>query len=206
LAKHWPGVPIYDDVRTLTAERLAADGIAVDVITGGFPCQDLSASGKQAGVEGERSGLYAEVIRLTRDLRPRFVILENVANLLVGERGDWFGTLLGDVARIGYDAEWFYIPASWLGAPHARTRVWIVAYPNQIGCASLALGFDTFRQFERGTAQKVWASELAPSAICGVDDGIPDRVERLAALGNAIVPQIAELLGHAILQSERRAA
>ena len=201
LAKHWPDVPCYDDVRTLTAERLTADGVGVDVICGGFPCQDLSASGRKAGVNGERSGLYAEVIRLARDLRPNFIILENVANLLVGERGDWFGTLLGDVASIGYDAEWFYIPASWLGAPHARTRVWIVAYPDEIGCAGLALGFDTFRQLECRASQEVWAPELAPPAICGVDDGVPNRVERLAALGNAVVPQIPELIGRAILDA-----
>ena len=199
LAKHWPEVPIYDDVRTLTAERLAADGIAVDVITGGFPCQDLSASGKQVGIEGERSGLYAEVVRLACDIRPAFIALENVANLLVGERGDWFGRLLRDLASIGYDAEWFYIPASWLGAPHARTRVWIVAYPNEIGCPGLALGFDTLRQFERGTAQTTWAPELAPPAVCRMDDGVPHRVDRLAALGNAVVPQIPELIGNAIL-------
>lgn len=202
LAKHWPEVPCYEDVRTLTAERLAADGVSgIDVITGGFPCQDLSASGKQVGFEGERSSLYGEVLRLARDIRPGFIALENVANLLVGERGAWFGTLLGDLASIGYDAEWFYIPACWLGANHARTRVWIVAYPNEIGCRGLALGFDTLRQFERRASQEVWSPKLAPPAICGVDDGIPDRVDRLAALGNAVVPQIPELIGRAILAS-----
>jgi DNA (cytosine-5)-methyltransferase 1 len=206
LAKHWPGVPCYDDVRTLTAARLAADGITgINVITGGFPCQDLSASGKQVGVSGERSGLYSEVIRLACELRPDFVAMENVANLLVGDGGDWFATLLRDMASIGYAVEWFYIPASWLGAPHARTRVWIIAYPDEIGCASLALGFDTFRQFERGTAQKTWAPELAPSPICRMDDGVPDRVDRLAALGNAVVPQIPELIGRAILAARAAA-
>jgi DNA (cytosine-5)-methyltransferase 1 len=201
LAKHWPEVPCYDDIRTLTADRLAADGIAVDVICGGFPCQDLSASGKQSGITGERSGLYGEVIRLASDIRPQVIVLENVANLLVGERGDWFAALLRDLASIGYDAEWFYIPASWLGAPHARTRVWIVAHPNQVRRCGLALGFDTFRQFERRASQEVWAPELAPPPICGVDDGVPDRVDRLAALGNAVVPQIPELIGRAILQA-----
>lgn len=201
LAKHWPNVPCYRDVRELTADRLAADGIAVDVICGGFPCQDLSASGKQVGFEGERSSLYGEVIRLACDIRPRAIVLENVANLLVGERGAWFGTLLGDLASVGYDAEWFYIPASWLGAPHARTRVWIVAHPNEVGCTSLALGFDTFRQFERRASETAWAPELAPSAICRVDDGVSSRVDRLAALGNAVVPQIPQLIGQAILES-----
>jgi DNA (cytosine-5)-methyltransferase 1 len=203
LAKHWPGVPIYEDVRTLDAARLDGDGIGrIDVITGGFPCQDLSASGKKSGISAERSGLYKEVVRLTRDIRPKIVAMENVANLLVGERGSWFGTVLKDMAGIGFDAEWFYIPASWLGAPHARTRVWIVAYPHEVGRDSLPLGFDTFRQFECRTSETTWVPELAPPPICRVDDGVPDRVDRLAVLGNAVVPQIPELIGRAILAAE----
>ncbi|MED7627200.1 DNA cytosine methyltransferase, partial [Lacticaseibacillus paracasei] len=83
LAKHWPEVPCYDDVRSLTADRLAADGITgIEVITGGFPCQDVSCAGRQAGLkEGTRSGLWSEILRLSCELRPRFVIVENVANL-----------------------------------------------------------------------------------------------------------------------------
>ncbi len=135
LAKHWPEVPCYDDVRTLTADILARDGITVDVITGGFPCQDLSSAGRRAGLgDGTRSGLYAEVFRLACDIRPKFIILENVAGLLSGpsqQPGQWFGRVLGDLASIGYDAEWENIPASALGAPHRRERVWIVAYPSQ---------------------------------------------------------------------------
>ena len=135
LAKHWPEVPCYEDVRTLTADVLARDGIAVDVITGGFPCQDLSSAGRGAGLgEGTRSGLYTEVFRLACDIRPKFIILENVAGLLSGpsqQPGQWFGRVLGDLASIGYDAEWENIPASALGAPHRRERVWIVAYPAQ---------------------------------------------------------------------------
>jgi DNA (cytosine-5)-methyltransferase 1 len=135
LAKHWPEVPQYDDIRTLTADRLAADGIAVDAICGGFPCQDISQAGRQAGIEGDtRSGLYREVIRLARDLRPRFIILENVAALLGGpseQPGGWFGRILGDLAEVGFDAEWHCIPASHLGANHRRERIWIVAYARE---------------------------------------------------------------------------
>ena len=87
LKKNWPGVPIYDDVRTITAERLASDGIGVDVITGGFPCQDISVAGHQRGIEAERSGLWTECARLLGELRPRYAIFENVTNLLNGERG-----------------------------------------------------------------------------------------------------------------------
>lgn len=107
LAKHWPDIPCYPDVRELTAERLAADGIAVDVICGGFPCQDISAAGKGAGLAGERSGLFYEVARLVGELGPQYVILENVSALLY--RG--LDAVLGALAAIGYDAEWHCIPA-----------------------------------------------------------------------------------------------
>src|SRR5690349_11846139 len=99
LAKHWPKVPCYDDIRTLTAARLAADGIAVDAICGGFPCQDISAAGKGAGIEGERSGLWTEYARLIGELRPRLVFVENVRALLA--RG--MDKVCGDLASIGYD-------------------------------------------------------------------------------------------------------
>ena len=123
LAKHWPGVPCYDDVRTLTADALRRDGIAVDVICGGFPCQDVSFAGKRAGLEGARSGLWREYARLIGELRPRFVIVENVPGLLnLG-----MGAVLGDLASLGYDATWDCIPASAVGAPHRRDRVWIIA-------------------------------------------------------------------------------
>ena len=126
LKKHWPEVPCYEDVRTLTAERLAADGIGVDVICGGFPCQDVSFAGKRAGLEGARSGLWSEYARLIGELRPQFVIVENVPGLLnLG-----MGRVLGDLSESGYNAVWDCIPASAVGAPHRRDRVWIIAYAN----------------------------------------------------------------------------
>ena len=127
LSKHWPSVPCYDDVRDLTGARLAADGIAVDVIAGGFPCQDISFAGKRAGLEGARSGLWGEYRRLIGEVRPRFVLVENVPGLLsLG-----MGTVLGDLSALGYDAVWDCVPASAVGAPHQRDRVWIVAYTNE---------------------------------------------------------------------------
>jgi len=126
LRKHWPDVPQYDDVRTLTAERLRADGISVDVICGGFPCQDISVAGKGAGLAGERSGLWREYARLIGELRPRYVVVENVAALL----GRGLDVVLGDLAALGFDAEWHCIPASAVGAPHLRDRLWIVAYAD----------------------------------------------------------------------------
>ena len=124
LAKHWPEVPQYHDVRELTADRLHADGIFPDVICGGFPCQDISIAGKGAGIGGERSGLWSEFARLIGEIRPRYVLVENVAALLV--RG--IDRVLGDLAALGYDAEWEIISAASMGAPHRRERVWIVAY------------------------------------------------------------------------------
>lgn len=127
LAKHWPGVPCYDDVRTLTADRLQSDGIAIDAIAGGFPCQDISGAGRKAGIDGERSGLWVEFARLIGELRPSIVIVENVADLLI--RG--IDRVLGDLAALRYDAEWHCIPACAVGAPHERDRVWIIAYAYQ---------------------------------------------------------------------------
>lgn len=220
LAKHWPGVPIYDDVRTLTAERLAADGIAVDVICGGFPCQDISAAGRRAGMEGTRSGLWSEIVRLACEIRPRFLIVENVANLLSGpseQPGGWFGRVLGDLAEIGLDAEWHCIPATSVGAPHSRDRVWILAYPQQeqrvcavfdADDASEAIRHAATQRGQNGLRSEMGAESRSipgrwvdqPDPV-GVVDGVSDWTHRLAALGNAVVPQIPELIGRAILAS-----
>ena len=127
LASHWPAVPIYDDVRTLSAARLRADGISINAICGGFPCQDISGAGRKAGIDGERSGLWAEFARLIDELRPDIVLVENVADLLI--RG--IDRVLGDLAALGYAAEWHCIPACAVGAPHERDRVWIVAYTHE---------------------------------------------------------------------------
>jgi DNA (cytosine-5)-methyltransferase 1 len=124
LAKHWPDVPIYDDVRHLDAARLRADGItAIDAICGGFPCQDISVAGRGAGLDGERSGLWREYSRLVGELRPQFVIVENVGAL----RARGLATVLGDLAALGYDARWNVVPAAAVGAHHLRERVWIIA-------------------------------------------------------------------------------
>lgn len=128
LAKNWPGVPIYEDVKELTAERLRADGIIPNVITGGFPCQDISVAGKQKGIgEGTRSGLWSECARLVGEIRPDYAIFENVTALLSGADGKWFERVLWDISQIGcYVVEWHCIPASQLGAHHHRDRVWII--------------------------------------------------------------------------------
>lgn len=243
LAKHWPEVPCYDDVRTLTADQLVRDGVGpIDVICGGFPCQDVSAAGKRLGViGGTRSSLYLEVLRLARDIRPRFIILENVAGLLSGpseQPGGWFGRVLGDLAASGYDAEWQDVSAEDIGAPHPRARVWIVAYPSgsrleRLWCterieAEIAntrrandasnaafikgihrLGKRGIRSIIDGNAfRPEWAGQQWPETeplLCRMDDGVPDRVGRTSACGNAVVPQIPEMIGRAIMEAERNA-
>lgn len=211
LAKHWPDVPCYGDVRELNADTLARDGIAVDVITGGFPCQDISIAGKRAGITEEtRSGLWSECIRLVSEIRPVCAVFENVSNLLVGpteKPGAWFSRVLGDLAGAGYDAEWADIPASYVGAWHRRGRVWLVAYPDQISGQQGLSERPLLRQWHlheqsQGSFER-WPgrSGLPSPRLCGRNDGVPQVVDRIAALGNAVVPQIPELIGRAILDA-----
>lgn len=209
LRKHWPEVPIYDDVRTLTAAQLERGGISVDVICAGFPCQDLSIAGKQAGITAKRSGLWSEIARLVGELRPKYVIVENVANLLSGpseQRGGWFGRVLGDMAKRGYDAIWKCISASDVKYPHERDRVWIVFFDaeeisrvHQSNCWQNLQS----RVFNNAITRPACPWDAPEAAVCRVDDGIPDRVDRVGSLGNAVVPQIPEMIGYAILEMER---
>ncbi|MCA6256951.1 MAG: DNA cytosine methyltransferase [Phenylobacterium sp.] len=234
LAHHWPDVRIYDDVRSLSAAALERDGITVDAICGGFPCQDLSHAGKRAGLEGERSGLWTEYARLVGEIRPRYVIVENVPGLLsLG-----MGRVLGDLAALGYDAVWDCIPAAAVGAPHRRDRVWIIAHAqhpdaDQSGSHRVPVNVerdaklcdkqervpgslrkdvaDTNRKrksqpkgIERNFGgwfanESWWSSE--PN-VGRVAYGVSARVDRLRSLGNAVVPQIPELIGSAILCAE----
>lgn len=122
LASVWPRTPVFNDVRDLTADDVGP----VDIITAGFPCQDISTAGKKAGIHGERSGLFGEVVRLLGDIRPTYAILENSADLLTGAGGAWASHVFGELAALGLDIEWHVIPASGLGAPHDRERVWII--------------------------------------------------------------------------------
>ena len=125
LAKHWPDVRRHDDVCTFPTD----DDWECDVICGGFPCQDLSYAGKGAGLDGKRSGLFYELARVVSEVGPRYVILENVAALLTRGMGD----VLGTMASLGYDCQWHCIPATYVGAPHIRDRVFIICHANGDG-------------------------------------------------------------------------
>ena len=127
LAARWPGVPVYPDVRTLTADQLRADGIVrPDLVCGGFPCQDISAAGKGAGIDGLRSGLWREMARIIGEVRPRWVVVENSPSLR-GRGGD---RVLGDLESLGYACWPSVVGAVHAGAWHRRQRVWIVAYAD----------------------------------------------------------------------------
>jgi DNA (cytosine-5)-methyltransferase 1 len=206
LRKHWPDVPIYEDVRTLTAERLAADGISVDAICGGFPCQDASiANISGEGAAGKRTGLYAEAIRLAGEIGCP-IIMENVTELL--NRG--FGDVLAALAEGGFDAEWHCIPANAVGAPHERDRLWIFAYPGSQGREGLK---QDIRILERAAAAlpvygnsafDPWRALVRDINVLRGGDGLSVGMERrrLHGCGNAVVPQIPELIGRAIMEAE----
>lgn len=206
LAKHWPEVLCMNDIYVTPFDYFREQGI--DVITGGFPCQDISLAGPGAGLAGSRSGLWRELIRAIRLVRPLYALVENVAALL--NRG--MDTVLGDLASCGYDAEWDCIPAAAVGARHIRNRVWIVAHPRRERLEGPLYFTDHIaprltthhRSAPTGTSGAAdWEGWAAEPAFLGKTDDVPDWMDRINALGNAVVPQIPELIGRAILQAEK---
>jgi DNA (cytosine-5)-methyltransferase 1 len=123
LERRFPGVPVHDDVRTVGAHNLGR----VDCIAGGFPCKGASSAGKRTGLAHPETALWAEFERVVRELRPGFVLVENVANLLSIHDGAVWGAVLGDLAALGYDVAWDCVPAAAVGAPHGRDRVFAFA-------------------------------------------------------------------------------
>jgi DNA (cytosine-5)-methyltransferase 1 len=226
LEKHWPNVRRWDDVRTFPPEG----EWGVDLIAGGFPCQDISDAGRRIGIDGERSALWSEFARIIRILRPRFVLVENVAALLF--RG--LGNVVGDLAACGYDAEWDCIPAAAFCAPHLRWRLFLVAYANgheqggqhvagrqeSQGTAVVGHG-EAVRADKGGVPEPRFFGRKRREQIkeferaCGTGDGawasepdldrmahgIPARLDRLRGLGNAVVPQVAEWIGRRIMEA-----
>lgn len=205
LAKHWPGVPCFEDVEALDSARVGA----VDAICGGFPCQDASVGrtqwGKRVGIDGARTGLWREIKRLAVDLRPCVVVLENVPGLLSAG----FGTVLGDLAAIGFDAEWRCLPASAAGLPHRRDRLCVVAYAcgsrlsRPVGGQSILESAEASLAELGNEAARSWRSlDDALDGLRGCD-GVSVAMERrrIKPLGNAIVPQIAEAIGRAIMRA-----
>jgi DNA (cytosine-5)-methyltransferase 1 len=205
LSKHWPDIPKYSDITTLDFAAVEP----VDLLAGGFPCQDLSVAGKREGLrEGNRSGLWFEFLRGIRTLRPRFVLVENVPGLLINHA---MGRVLGDLAECGYNAEWTVLAASAFGAPHARERVFIIAYTKGIYAKTaiktrITKKGDGFAHDNGKTGDQYIFTGKVPTypwqnsepRLCGVHDGLPSDVDRLKGLGNACVPQCVEWIGRQI--------
>ena len=190
LAKHWPHVQRYGDIQSVDWGTVEP----VDVLCGGFPCQDISLAGKGAGLAGERSGLWFEYAKAIEALAPRYVLIENVSAL----RARGLDQVLGALATLGYDAEWEVLSACAFGAPHTRERVFVLAYAK--GARFLQCG--RIEQSKNSTSERNvhhWANQSEPLRVA---DGIPNRMDRLRALGNSVVPQIAEMIGAWILLRE----
>jgi DNA (cytosine-5)-methyltransferase 1 len=196
LAKHWPDVPKHDDVRTAVAWWESETRPDVHIVAGGFPCTDISNCGGRAGITGPQSGLWGAMLDVVRHLRPRYVLVENVAVLAV--RG--LDTVLADLAGIGFDAEWTTVSACTFGAPHTRSRLFLLAYPEGVG-RQRGRRFGegpSLLEFEGRSPQRGWPWTSSPRPV-GVAYGLPRRVDRLTALGNAVVPQVAEFIGRQVM-------
>jgi DNA (cytosine-5)-methyltransferase 1 len=198
LQKHWPQVPIYDDVCTLTKERLEADGIeTIELIHGGYPCQPFSIAGEQRGTEDDRY-LWPEIRRLLQEIKPKWFIGENVANhISLG-----LDEVLSDLESCGYTWETFVIPAIAVNAPHRRDRVFIAGIISDTGCIGHQ-GNERFREDEEKirerrtgafrTTPKLfddvdWKKRARESGFLGGNYGIPNRLDRIRACGNAVSP------------------
>ena len=219
LNKHWPNVPIHDDITTFTAKPFQ-----YDVVCGGFPCQDISTAGQGKGItETSRAGLWFQLIRTIRMVRPKYFILENVSAILA----NGLDIVLRDIYEAGYDAEWCCIPSSFVGACHQRDRWWLIAYPNSKQSSRTKSEIQTRRIFSSGSTRsgnvadsnsyglqreigsrlhrptwrtqnirrlnKNWRQYVSKSVLRRGDDGLSNRVDRLKALGNAVVPQVAAI-------------
>jgi DNA (cytosine-5)-methyltransferase 1 len=199
LKKHWPDIPIHNDIRTLDGTQYRG---TVDIICGGFPCQDISiANQKPRGIEGERSGLYKEYLRVINETKPKYAIIENVKQLL--RRG--LGTVLFDLNRIGYDAEWHSFRASSFGSIQQRPRIIIIAYPSGKRKQRLLQGQDFISLGQRRACRqkdlpqvfsKPFGGDCWPQPIIrGGRSGFPNWVDRIRSLGNSVYPDMIEAIG-----------
>lgn len=198
LEKHWPKVRRYGDITKVNGAELER----VDLIAGGFPCQDISYAGYGEGIGGPRSGLWFEFARIVREVGPSGVLVENVPALL--DRG--MGDVLGTLASLGFDAEWSSVSACSMGAPHMRHRVFIVAYSNRFDGWPRVRNSDARRRgsiseidsFEGSRAS--WQTRLEnPSELYRGADGVPFGMDRNRGIGNSVSPQVAEWIGRRIM-------
>ena len=192
LAKHWPDVPNLGDVTRIdwsTVER-------VDVVVGGFPCQDLShahTAGQRQGLGGARSGLWTEFARCVGAVGPRVVVVENSGQAWRA----WVPTVRADLAALGYATLPVVLHAGTFGAPHIRPRCFVVGDADSEGQSACTVDAEAFRLQGAAIRSGHW-SDLADAVR--VDDGVSHRVDRLRALGNAVVPQVAEFIGRRLME------
>lgn len=280
LKKHWPHVPIFDDIKSLTKQTLIdaevmQDGSTIDVICGGFPCQPFSTAGKRGGEDDDRY-LWPEMLRVIRDVKPTWVIAENVRGLISQDGGLAFERVLSDLENAGYETQPFIIPACAVNASHRRDRVWIVAHsrngsgrdgesrssgrdgagelekaqwtPKTVEIARSSEAQSIISNPESREGWRIQQSRLQPDFgadnqnarntpsqrlpdwaggemgqprplteferpdgreverdFRGVAHGVSSRVDRLRSLGNAVVPQVVEMIGRAIMEAEGNA-
>lgn len=208
LKKHWPNSQIYNDITTINTKDLKD----IDILCGGFPCQDISIAGKRTGLNGKKSGLFWEMYRIISDFkqqkRPiKIILMENVPAITF--RG--LGTVLGAFSQIGYNVEWFDLRAVDFGAPHKRERWFAIAYPPSKSIKKHPIHpicLESKKRFEYRTIQKdgifkenYWEKCTVEPPLCSLDDGIPQRVASLRALGNSIVPQCSEWIGKRLIET-----
>lgn len=239
LRQHYPSTKIYDDITQIDFETVQP----IDVLTGGFPCQDISNAGKRAGIEGSRSSLWKYYSKAIRVLRPKVVFIENVSALT--RRG--LDVVLSDLASLGYDAEWHCVPASAVGANHQRDRIAILAYSYDRGCvygqaqefsaegrqqtqfefdqSSSEMAHTECERCNKRARKKLYTKQPSTErqnisnsscknewnkgwwsvepCLGRVADGVSDRAHRIKALGNAVVPQWAEVFAQAIKEADK---
>ena len=200
LRKHWPDVPLFDDIRKVTGDEFGQ----IDLIAGGFPCQDISAAGKGGGIHAARSGLWWEMHRITRHARPNWVLVENVPALRT--RGS--DEVIASLEELGYTC-WSLVVGAWaVGAHHKRDRAWVIAtrlpmsHPNSVRSqrAGKTQKESWSREQFEGLVQTALRVSVPAGKSGGVSDGISGRMDRLRGLGNAVVPQVVTALGGCIMQ------
>ena len=196
LKKHWPTTPNLGNIKDIDWSSVEP----VDLIAGGYPCQPFSTAGKRQGEKDERH-LWPYFLRAIGELRPRYALLENVpGHLSMGAT-----TVIGDLAQIGYDCEWQLVSARSIGAPHKRERLFIVAHANSQGrqrCFRTQERKQALSRLDLQGENSRWGDNWVTEPNMGrISNGVPSRVDRLRGLGNAVVPQVAEIVGRLIMEA-----
>lgn len=211
---YWPKAISYDDI---TKTNFTIHRGAIDILSGGWPCQDnsrgMQVGAGQQGLNGKRSGLFWEFVRCIREIRPKYIVAENVPDVLTVNGGRDFNIILSELAQMGYNVSWGMLRASDIGAPHNRERLYLVAYASGVRLQTLRVIWQNAREkVERRTLSGMFnGASLSvgnpwwetKSNILRMDDAVPNRMDRFKSLGNAVVPYIPFEIFKAIEQYEK---